>query len=195
MKRFYRLAIAAALAAGALSVAAGAVAATGPTSLTTFTPHVMPVLVRVDAHGKVTKISPSSALSPAFGRLLERNLRAWISKPGMEKGRPVSSEMIVNVTLHVAPRGDGKYDASFAYVSSSPSPYMASHWVTLDGTRLALADDHSGYRGNRASMPAAPPSSFQRSSNGAQGGTYGMSTGVARTSPSSAPASAAAHGR
>lgn len=194
MKRFYRLAAAAALAAGALSAAAGTAAATGPTSLTTFTPHVMPVLVRVDAHGKVTKISPSSDLSPAFERLLERNLRAWISKPALENGRPISREMIVNVALHVAARGDGKYDASFACVSSSPSPYISSHWVTLDGTQLALADDHGDYRGNRASMPAAP-SSFQRSFNEAQGGTHGRSTGVARTGSSSAPASAAAHGR
>ena len=154
----------------------------------------MPVLVRVDAHGKVTKISPSSDLSPAFERLLERNLRAWISKPALENGRPISREMIVNVALHVAARGDGKYDASFACVSSSPSPDMASHWVTLDGTQLALADDHGDYRGNRASMPAAP-SNFQRSFNEAQGGTHGRSTGVARTGSSSAPASGAAHGR
>lgn len=149
-----------------------AVASTG--SLTAFTPRVMPILVRVNSHGKVTKISPSSDLSPAFDRLLASNLDTWITRPAVVKGRAIDTEMIVNVALQVSPREDGKYDANFSYVSSSASPYMSSHWVTIDGNQLTLADDHNLDRGNRAfNQSRAPSPIFQRYSSGStQGATH-----------------------
>ncbi|WP_458070386.1 hypothetical protein [Rhodanobacter sp. BL-MT-08] len=161
MKRFYRVAF-----AGVLVVSIGVAAASGPESLSGFVPRVMPVLVRVNSHGKVTKISPSSNLSPAFERLLASDLNAWITGPAIIKGRAMDSEMIVNVALQVSPRGDGKYDTQFSYVSSSASPFPSSHWVTLDGNRLAIADDED-INPNRA--PSNPSFAFSNISRGAIG--------------------------
>lgn len=178
MKRFYRVAVAVVLA-----TAAGVVAASNG-SLTQFKPQVMPVLVRVDSHGKVTRISPSSELTPAFDRMLATSLNAWITKPAVINGRAISTEMIVNVALRVSPREDGKYDAAFAYVSSSATPYGSSHWVTIDGNRLALANDENFHRGNRNDAPSGSPSNSPRYSNGS-------SQGASRNAPASLPQVAA----
>jgi hypothetical protein len=159
MKRFYRVAF-----AGVLVVLIGVAAASGPESLSGFTPRVIPVLVCVNSYGKVTKISPSSNLSPAFERLLASDLNAWITGPAIIKGRAMNSEMIVNVALQTSPRGDGKYDTYFSYISSSASPFPSSHWVTLNGNQLAIADDQSISPGN---SPRNPSFAFSNISRGA----------------------------
>jgi hypothetical protein len=164
MKRFYRSAV-----ASALVMMAGAVTAGAPESLTAFTPQVIPVLVRVNSHGKVTKIASSSSLSPAYGRLLASNLDAWITGPATSKGKAIEAEMIVNVEIKVSQRADGKYDTYFSYVSSSPSPFPSSHWVTLDGNRLAIADDQSINHGYSPSNPSFAFSNVSRGAIAAQG--------------------------
>jgi len=164
MKRVYRVAF-----AGLLVVSIGAAAASGPESLSGFTPRVMPVLVRVNSHGKVTKISPSSNLSPAFDRLLASDLNAWITGPAIIKGRAMDSEMIVNVALEASLRGDGKYNTYFSYVSSSASPFPSSHWVTLNGNQLAIADDQSISPGNSPPNPSFAFSNISRGPIGVQG--------------------------
>lgn len=187
MKRFYRVAVAGVLA----MTATLAMASTG--SLTAFTPRVMPVLVRVNSHGKVTNVSPSTDLSPAFDRLLASSLDTWISKPGVIKGRAVDTEMIVNVALRVAPREGGKYDATFAYVSSSASPYAASHGVTINGNQLTLADDHNVYRDNRFYGPSQSPSpNFQRYSNGP---SHSAPVSAVQSAAPNAVSNAPAHGK
>jgi hypothetical protein len=55
------------------------------------------------------------------------------------KGKPVASQFVMNVVLKVLPRDQGKYDASFAYFSSTPVPYGSWYWVHINGHRLALA--------------------------------------------------------
>ncbi|MDE2087120.1 MAG: hypothetical protein KGI63_07795, partial [Xanthomonadaceae bacterium] len=50
-------------------------------SLNRFPHKVEPVLVRVDAHGRVTEASPAYALPAKMSRLLKANIREMISKP------------------------------------------------------------------------------------------------------------------
>ncbi|MCW8808303.1 MAG: hypothetical protein OQK79_09355 [Rhodanobacter sp.] len=132
MKRFQTY-----MALGLLAVSASA-AATDSWSLNAFKSRVLPVLVQVDASGKVTNVSPSTELSPRFGRLLHSSLDEMISKPAMVHGRPTASQFVINLDLQVTPRDDGHYDAKFAYVSASPVPAGSWYWSHEDGHRLAL---------------------------------------------------------
>jgi hypothetical protein len=143
MKRVPMLAV-----AGILAAVGGTAMATDG-SLTQFTPKVMPVLVHVNSHGKVTSVSPSTALPPQLAHVLDSTLKGWISKPAVIDGRAVDTDMVVNVALQASPRDDGQYDARFAYVSSSPTPYKSSHWVSKDGYELGLADNSGGYGSGR----------------------------------------------
>lgn len=109
-------------------------------SLNTFPRRLEPVLVGVDAHGKVTEASPAYALPPKMARLLHANLGEMIRAPATDKhGKPIPSQFVMNVALQAEPNGAGDYEAHFAYVSTSPVPPGNWHWVHLDGDRLALA--------------------------------------------------------
>ena len=138
MKRFHRMLI------GGTLLAMGTLAMASSVSLTSFPPRVMPVLVYVNAQGKVTEVQPSTQLPPRLRRLLASSLRQWVSKPAMVNGHPVASQSIVNVALHATPRKDGKYDASFAFVSIVPAPFASAYWSTRNGTQLALVESHGG---------------------------------------------------
>ncbi len=132
------------LVAGVLAALAGtAVASSG--SLVEFPPQVMPVVVQVNAHGRVTGIQPSQQLSPGLSQLLVQQLDAWIVKPALVKGRPVASRFIAEVAVRATPRRDGKYNASFVYVKGLPMPFGgAVHWNVIDGgLELALVSDDS----------------------------------------------------
>jgi hypothetical protein len=135
------------LAFFALLAASSGVAATSPESLNSFRPKVLPVLVQVNAQGRVTDASPSIELSPRINRLLMANLGEMISKPATDRhGRPISSQFIINLALEASPRAEGDYEARFAYVSSKPVPSGSWYWVHIDGHRLALADRNSIHR-------------------------------------------------
>jgi hypothetical protein len=132
-----------------LLVAGTGVAVASSGSLNEFRPKVLPVLVQVNAHGKVTDASPATELSPRLRRLLLQNLDEMIVKPATEHGRPVSSQFVANLVLRTTPRAEGSYDAQFAFVSSSPVPSGSWYWVHIDGHRLALASRDSIHRGAR----------------------------------------------
>jgi len=134
--------------AGVLTVGAGAAMAESQ-SLNEFRPRVMPVLVHVDARGKVTEVSPSIELSPKVNRLLRQSLDEMISKPATEHGRPISSQFVINLALQASPRQEGDYLARFVYVSSSPVPNGSWYWVHIDGHRLALANRNDVGRQDR----------------------------------------------
>lgn len=123
-------------------------------SLNQFPHRVEPVLVRVDAQGKVTEASPAYGLPPKMTRLLQANLSEMIRKPATDKhGKPVSSQFIMNVALQAKPNGTGDYDAHFFYVSTKPVPPGSWYWVHLDGDRLALASQDMFRQGRRSPLP------------------------------------------
>jgi hypothetical protein len=131
MKRFCAF-----LLLGTLAIGEGALATS--MSLNQFTPKVLPVLVQVDSHGKVTQVSPSVELAPRYDRLLRQTLDQMITRPANDHGRPVASQFVINLGLQTSPRPDGNYDAKFVYVSTSPVPSGSWYWVHIDGHRLAL---------------------------------------------------------
>ena len=77
-------------------------------SLVEFKPTVMPVVVQVDAQGRVTDILPSGQLTPQMRKMLVTQLDAWIIKPATVKGHPVSSRFIVEVAMQAKPRITGR---------------------------------------------------------------------------------------
>ncbi|BFI95464.1 MAG: hypothetical protein RSP_09740 [Rhodanobacter sp.] len=142
------------LAIAALLGSTGAIA-DDSMSINHFPRPFEPVLVRVDAQGKVTEASPAYALSPKMSRLLQDNLGEMIRKPATDKhGKPVSSQFIMNVALHATPNGASDYDAYFTYVSAKPVPPGSWYWVHLDGDRLALANQE--IRQMRPHLPVQP---------------------------------------
>ena len=133
MKRFRFLAVGLFAAASSTAMASG--------SMNDFPLKTLPVLVSVDAAGKITSASPAMELPPAIHRLLLTNLDEMVSGPAHWKGKAISSQCIINVALTTSPRDDGNFDAGFAYLSSQPVPIGRWHWVNLDGRRLMLAND------------------------------------------------------
>lgn len=128
-------------------------------SLVEFKPQVMPVLVQVDARGRVTDVQPSFQLTPWSQKLLTQQLDAWISQPASDNGHPVSSRFIVEVAMHTIQRKDGKYDASFVYVKSLPAPPGgAMHWNIINGgLEIALVEDGTGRPAWNAPFPTHEP--------------------------------------
>ena len=120
------------------SLVAGQGALATSMSMNYFTPRVLPVLVQVDSHGKVTQVSPSVELAPRYDRLLRQSLDEMITRPANDHGRPVASQFVINLGLQTTQRPDGDYDAKFVYVSTSPVPPGSWYWVHVDGHRLAL---------------------------------------------------------
>lgn len=155
MKTFRR-----SLVLGALFIFFGmTVAATGSASESR--PKVLPVLVQVDSHGKVTGASPATKLPPRLYRLLRANLDEMISSPAIDKkGRPRSSQFVMNLALHTSPRPDGDFDVQFAYVSTAPVPAGSWYWVHTDGRELALANQNSRIRRDYIPNHYAQPNSW-----------------------------------
>ena len=132
MKSMTMLAAAATLALGA------GVARADSMSLTTFRDRVLPVLVQVDTHGKVARLSPAIELTPRFDRLLRQTVGEMITGPAMDHGKPVSSQFVMKLGMQATARADGEYDTRFVYLSSSPVPSGQWVWLNEDGHRLAL---------------------------------------------------------
>ena len=121
-----------------LSLGASAVQAESP-PLNEVTPRVIPVLVQVNAMGKVTNVLPSARLTQKLDVLLRNSVDKLVSGPATVKGNAVSSQFILNLTLQTTPSEQGKYTAQFAYLSSTPVPDGSWYWVHTKDHRLALA--------------------------------------------------------
>jgi hypothetical protein len=67
----------------------------------------MPVLVQMNANGKVTRVSPATALTPRYQRLLRHNIEALAAGPAMNCHKALSSQFVMNVALKTTPRPDG----------------------------------------------------------------------------------------
>ncbi len=179
---------------GMLSLAASAALASSG-SLTEFRPKVMPVLVQVNAQGKVTDASPAMELSPRLRRLLLQNLNEMIVKPATDHGRPVSSQFVANLALHTTPRSGGDYDAQFVFVSSSPVPAGSWYWVHIDGRRLVLASQNSFNRGTRIRFNDGRGTDRSWNNQGYRSAPMPSIQNTTRSTPSAAPASAPGHGQ
>lgn len=204
MKRLRASLIACAIAA----FAGTALASSG--SLVEFKPRVMPVVVQVDAQGRVTDILPSEQLTPRLQKMLVNQLDAWIIKPATVKGHPVGSRFIVEVAMQAKPRKDGNYDASFVYVKSVAMPFAgAVHWNVINGgLELALVSDMGGherqvfdttdrwqgnYQPTRAGQPATRvAASRPASSHAAADRASSVSMPTMAVAPQPAPRSATA---
>lgn len=154
MKRFCAF-----LALAMLAVAREAAATS--MSITRFPPRVLPVLVQVDSHGKVTDVSSAFELAPRYDRLLRQTLDEMVTRPANDHGRAVASQFVINLGLEAAARPDGNYDARFVYVSTSPVPPGSWYWVHVDGHRLALKSRNDVAPRQRFHQP---PRGYYRSS-------------------------------
>lgn len=172
--------------AGVLALAAGSAGADSM-SLTRFRDRVLPVLVKVDTHGKVTRLSSAIELTPRFDRLLRQTVDRWITGPAMDHGKPVASQFVMKLGMQATARPDGEYDTRFVYLSSSPVPSGEWIWQNEDGHRLALVPanglnyrdpryrhhDFPAWRdpwiGDRPMRQAPPPSPAQATPNSRPG--------------------------
>ncbi|RDS81899.1 hypothetical protein [Dyella psychrodurans] len=101
--------------------------------------YIEPVLVRVNAQGKVTDFIPAYPLSPELTRLLGANLNEMIHTPATTKdGKPVPTQFVINVALQSEPRSTGDYDVHFTYVSAFPIPLGRWYWSRNNFGQLAL---------------------------------------------------------
>lgn len=192
------------LACAVAAFAGTAVASSG--SLVEFKPTVMPVVVQVDAQGRVTDILPSEQLTPQMQKMLVKQLDAWIIKPATVKGHPVGSRFIVEVAMQAKPRKDGDYDANFVYVKSMAMPFGgAVHWNVIDGgLELALVSDMGSHeqqvfdsrdrwRGNytpaHGGQPATRATSLPRSTPHATNRSPSMSMPTMAVAPQVTPRS------
>lgn len=169
----------------ALVITCGAATASGLEN--TSVPNVLPVLVNVDTHGKVTGVSPAMELSPKLTRLLRANLDEMINAPATDKdGSPTSSQFVINLALQSSPREQGDYDAAFTYVSTTPVPSGSWYWVHTDGRQLALASQSSqnSIRDIRSESDRVP--NWRENSRMPTNGTDGPRTSAAER-PSPAP--------
>jgi hypothetical protein len=113
----------------------------GPTVLGfTNNRNIEPVLIKVSVEGKVVDILPAYRLSPELTRLLGENLGEMIHTPALDKsGKPVPTQILMNVALQVDPRSSGDYDAHFVYISATPLPNGRWYWSRDSIGQLSLA--------------------------------------------------------
>jgi len=131
-------------------------------ALTPFRPATIPVLVQVDAQGKLAQATPALDLRPRLERLLRANLAEMITAPARDRhGKPVSSQFVLHLRLVTAPAAGGEVLARYTSVGITPVPPGGSwYWVTVDGTRLLLADRD----GISRTIPVHPPRRHQDTS-------------------------------
>ena len=139
------------LCAGALALASFGCAATELT-VARYEQGVVPVLVSVNRHGKVTLVRASQALRPSMDRLLRKNLNEAIAGPALRGDKPINSQIVIRMKLDVTPTQDGRYAAQFVPVDSKVVPYGAWSW-RLDGDRYALVDEFLGSPLPNQAMP------------------------------------------
>lgn len=112
--------------------------------------HVLPVLVAVNADGKVVKVDPAIRLRAKQMKALKQAVNTMITKPAMKDGHGVYSQFILQLAL--SPDTSGNGGTVFTYVSARPAPPGPVHW--------AVERDHG-----RNKFALAQPQSFQTQLN------------------------------
>lgn len=128
------------LTATLLALAVGAAPAYADGSLSGFSQKTVPVLVKVNSHGKVTSISPALELRPDFERLIRQSVQEMITGPAKYRGRPISSQLVMFMIPETTARTDGQYDVRFTSVKNQPVPPGMWYWLNDNGHRLALVN-------------------------------------------------------
>lgn len=125
--------------------------------------NIEPVLVHVNAEGKITDVLPAYPLSHGLMRVLRSNLDAMIHKPATDsQGKPISSQFIIKMALKSEQRSTGDYDAHFTYVSASPVPAGSWYWGhDAQGQLVLSAQDNlnstmSAYNANAGTINSMP---------------------------------------
>lgn len=117
--------------------------------------QVLPVLVKVDAKGRISGVNPAFRLSPRLNRLLEDNLQEIVTAPANSKdGRAISSQFIANMALTTLTAEDGSQAVQFTYVSSQSIPRGEWSWAHVDNRRLALMNRDQPVRGGERFEPS-----------------------------------------
>lgn len=130
-------------------------------------PGVISALVTVNKQGKVTDVSTPMPLAPAFDRLLRQNISELIAAPAHKDGKPITSQLVLKMSLDTTQRPDGNYDTKFIAIDSQSIPSGTWYWRLTDGNRYVLVDRNNLQQNYQ--MPAAevrtPPPSMMRSVN------------------------------
>jgi len=100
--------------------------------------RTLPVLVKVNAKGEVTDIAPAYKVRPAFKHLLKDTLSKMITKPAMQKGKPVDSQLVVTLAVLTSKQADGKPATTLKYLAAKPLPSGSWMWAHDAEDRLAL---------------------------------------------------------
>lgn len=191
MKRFHTL-----LAAGIVAALAG-VPALSFAQLWNQKPAVMPVVVQVNAQGKVTDINPALQLRPWMRQMLIKQIDAWIVNPLTVKGHPVDSRFIIEVAMRTNPAADGKYDVSFVYVKSLPLAYGGpQHWNVINGgLQFALVPDVLQQPGMYNRISGTPYDTSSPYAGYTSSAAPAMAGAAFASGHPAAPAGGAAHGK
>lgn len=158
------------LVLGMLALFSGAAAADSAPANQTES-RVIPVLLRVDSHGKITRVTPAMRLAPSIERLMRANLDEMINRPATDKnGKPVASQVVINLSLDTSQDANGTYNAKFSYISTTPVAPGSWYWVRTDNMHYGLAqqksvnsrenmrlDSHRGTLPTPAPAPAPSP--------------------------------------
>lgn len=117
---------------------AGGIASAQASDAPTKQSRTLPVLVKVDAKGKVTDIAPAYRVRPAFKHLLMDTLGKMITKPAMHKGKPVESQLVVTLAVLTSKKADGSALTTLKYLDAKPLPPGTWLWTHDAEDRLAL---------------------------------------------------------
>lgn len=123
--KVFSVAVAAMLLFGATGPA---MAATGPSPQKTVD-HTIPVLLKVNAQGKITSMEPAYKLDPQLQQRLHKVLDGMITQPAHDKnGNAIVSQLVMTMDIQTTPRANGTYNVTFSYVSAKPVPAGTWKW-------------------------------------------------------------------
>jgi len=120
------------------SIAAAAAASPGHRSGN----RMIPVLVHVNAHGRITDVTPAYHLHPAFVRKLHETLQKMITRPAMKHGKPVDSQFVMVLALVDKQQDNGKHVVNIRYQTSKSLPPGQWTWIHQSGHGLALSNQN-----------------------------------------------------
>lgn len=112
------------------------------------TPKVEPLLVKVDAQGKVVSMLPAYKLPASLEQTLRTTVEGMVKKPAVDKdGHPIPSQFIMNMAMQVQPGANGTNSVQFTVASIKQVPDGSWYWVRTPDHRMALANSANTFRG------------------------------------------------